>query len=127
MTGAVPINSIDGFQPTDDGKHVLVHVTTGAAQLVLAITPDEMCKLVSGGAKAISDALELAKSEDNFIFQAHFLGFGQDATGNQSLSVRLDNGGELVFRLKPGMLEDIHEITGVRLGKISIETPKTSN
>jgi hypothetical protein len=118
---AIPIATILGSMATDDKKHVLIKaVEANGQEFVLAITPEELLRLIDCGAKTNSDILDQGKmkSGSKMIFDTSWFEIGSDVeTGRTMLSITFGAGGTLNFGLPSGMPEQIYEILGVMLGK----------
>jgi hypothetical protein len=127
---AIPVQSLVGTMPTNDGEQVLIKLArAGGEEFVLAMTPAELLRLFDGGAKSIADATKQSRTPTGLKrpYRVTWFELGSTTTGSVVLSLTFGSGGALSFELPGDMPAQIYETLAVGLGRSELQTPDKSS
>ncbi|VXC91345.1 conserved hypothetical protein [Burkholderia sp. 8Y] len=118
MRPAIPIDSLAGFQLSDDGGYLVVDARSGSS---VALHCSVMHELLAALAHAIACSERIRNRNRATKFTMNCAGWevalDADGTGALILSFILQGGAQLSFRIRRDSALQIHEVIGAATGQ----------
>ncbi|MFP3705933.1 hypothetical protein SB783_18130 [Paraburkholderia sp. SIMBA_009] len=111
---AYPINSIDGYETTEDGKYLLIRTDQPVA---IAVAADALPNLVNAATDGLSKALAAQGVETKPAFDCPWweIGIERDSQ-NMVISLSLNNGAKIHFRMPTSQAAPMRDVLSTIAG-----------